>query len=522
MIADMTEPTRSIRLAILAMGGEGGGVLADWMIDLAEHAGYVAQTTSVPGVAQRTGATIYYLEMFPRAAADAAGRAPVLAMMPVPGDVDIVIASELMEAGRAVQRGIVTPDRTTLIASTHRVFAMTEKIALGDGRTDAPAVFDACRTAAHRFVAFDMASIAEKSGSVISAVMFGATAGAGVLPFTRDQFEATIDRGGVGVAASKRAFAAGFDVASGNAAPESVAPAVTPLDEKIVASPLPAIEKTFPAAAVATIKAGVERLIDYQDVDYAQLYLDRLKPIAELDRAYGGANSDLLTETARHLALGMAYEDTIRVADLKIRASRFDRVRDEVKLKDGQILQISEYLHPRLQEIAETVPAPLGRLMLNLAPLRWLIEKMTAKGRVVTTTSIRGFLMLYMVARLKPWRRKSMRFIEEQNHLEAWLAEVAKLAPRDYALALEFAECRNLVKGYGDTHARGKANYAAIVAEARKMSAGDSQPAAIAALRKAANADDSGARLREAIASRAARAAAAADSKVTAFIRPAE
>ena len=49
--------------------------------------------------------------------------------MPLPGDVDIVLASELMEAGRAVQRGLVTPDRTTLIASTHRVYSIAEKTA---------------------------------------------------------------------------------------------------------------------------------------------------------------------------------------------------------------------------------------------------------------------------------------------------------------------------------------------------------------------------------------------------------
>src|ERR1700746_1225142 len=105
---------RAISIAILAMGGEGGGVLADWIVDLAEHSGYHAQATSVPGVAQRTGSTIYYLEIFPRTN----GNEPVLALMPVPGELDIVIASELMEAGRAIQRSLVTPDRTTLIAST--------------------------------------------------------------------------------------------------------------------------------------------------------------------------------------------------------------------------------------------------------------------------------------------------------------------------------------------------------------------------------------------------------------------
>ncbi|MCW5704971.1 MAG: hypothetical protein KIT82_20615, partial [Bradyrhizobium sp.] len=57
---------KSINIAILAMGGEGGGVLADWLVRVGENGGYLAQTTSVPGVSQRTGATIYYLELFPR------------------------------------------------------------------------------------------------------------------------------------------------------------------------------------------------------------------------------------------------------------------------------------------------------------------------------------------------------------------------------------------------------------------------------------------------------------------------
>ena len=216
-------PARAIRIAILAMGGEGGGVLANWLIDLAETNGHVAQMTSVPGVAQRTGATIYYIEMFPEALIQP-GQSPVLAQMPMPGDVDLVIASELMEAGRAIQRGIVTPDRTTLIASSHRVFAMTEKIALADGRVDEKALLLACRTAAKHFVSFDMMQMAERAGSVVSAVLLGAVAGARALPFSRDQFEQTIERGGVGVAASKRAFSAAFDAGSGRMIPAAAAP----------------------------------------------------------------------------------------------------------------------------------------------------------------------------------------------------------------------------------------------------------------------------------------------------------
>src|SRR6478736_3826610 len=174
-----------IKIAILAIGGEGGGVLSDWIVELAEQHGYLAQATSVPGVAQRTGATIYYVELFPRADAEAAGLAPVLALMPMPGDVDIVLASELMEAARAVQRGLVTPDRTTLIASTHRVWSITEKTALGDGRVSAAALVGHARAAAARLVSFDMAEAAEQAGSVISAGLFGALAGSGALPFGR-------------------------------------------------------------------------------------------------------------------------------------------------------------------------------------------------------------------------------------------------------------------------------------------------------------------------------------------------
>jgi indolepyruvate ferredoxin oxidoreductase, beta subunit len=449
----MTQP---IKIAILAMGGEGGGVLAEWIVDLAEHNGYIAQTTSVPGVAQRTGATIYYVELFAQAEADAAGVPPVLALMPTPGDVDIVLASELMEAGRAVQRGLVTPDRTTLIASTHRVYAIAEKIALGDGRADAEALLAQGRAAARRFVAFDMAQAAEQVGSVISAVLFGALAGTGALRFGRAQFEATIERAGVGVKASLAAFSEAFTRAQ-QPPPEAVAqprpalqaaaprsgqhPAIRALLERVA---------TFAPAQQAVLTEGVRRTVDYQDPAYAGLYLDRLQ---QLQRT---TDSPLvLEETARHLALWMSYEDTIRVADLKTRDSRFARVRDEVRAADDQLLAIDEYLHPRLQEIADTLPAGLGRrLLASRAPRRW-VERRAARGRIVTTSSLRGFLMLWAIAGMKRWRRSTLRFQVENRRIEAWLADITRVAAGQPELAVEIARCQRLVKGYGDTHERG-------------------------------------------------------------------
>lgn len=516
---------RPISIAILAMGGEGGGVLADWIVDLAEHGGYLAQATSIPGVAQRTGATIYYLELFPKAAAQAVGREPVLALMPTPGDVDVVLASELMEAGRAIQRGFVTPDRTTLIASTNRVYAMTERIALDDGRVDAGEIMQACRTAAKQLYAFDMAALAEATGSVISAVLLGALAGAGVLPFQRMAYEAAIRRGGVGVAASIAAFRAAFEAAQdktdsapvlgASSQPMPASSALTPptLDGRDADAPrstaaqipadIPADiwrqVEDFSEPAASLVRAGVERVLDYQDADYAWLYLHRLQDINDLERRRGDGTGRLLAETARQLALGMSYEDTVRVAELKIRPDRFRRVRDEVRLGDDQLLGIAEFLHPRVQEIADTLPHRLGRWLLDTSWARSTVERFTRKGRVLKTSTITGFLLLYLIASLKPRRRGSLRYQMERALLERWLHLLRSTAERDYALAVEVAECRNLVKGYGDTHARGRARFDTLVKLLPQIAAGPDPAGTLSALRKAALADESGAALAAAI-----------------------
>ena len=199
-----------IKIAIMAVGGQGGGVLTNWVEDCAHRNGYVVQATSVAGVAQRTGATIYYMEMAP-----ASERKPVFSLLPAAGDVDILVAAEMMEAGRAIMRGFVTPDRTTLIASSHRALAVSEKMVPGDGIADSEEVIAAAEIAAQRFIAFDMEKMAVDAGSMISASLFGALAGSGALPFERESFEAAIKASGRGVEASLRAFAAGFEGAAG-------------------------------------------------------------------------------------------------------------------------------------------------------------------------------------------------------------------------------------------------------------------------------------------------------------------
>lgn len=482
---------RAITIALLAMGGEGGGVLSDWLVDLAEHNGFLAQATSVPGVAQRTGATIYYLELFP--AADVpAGAQPVLALAPVPGELDVVIASELMEAGRALQRGLVTPERTTFIASTHRVYSMTERTAMGDGRVDADKLLEGARAAAARLVCTDFSELAERSGAPISAVLFGALAASGALPFSRQQFEEAIRRGGVGVEGSLRAFAAGFDAAQGGRTPVAVEPAGPRLGRRL-AFLEPRIADQFPLDARETLRHAVIRLADYQDEAYAAEYLDRLVPLR--------SSGEVLLETARHLALWMTYEDAIRVADLKTRRTRFARVGEEVRLRPAQLLDINEFMHPRIEEIADILPAGLGRWLLGSRVGRGVLGPFTRKGRVVRTSSVGGFLQLYTIAAMRRWRRGSLRFQVEHERIDAWLAQVERLAGRDPALALEVVKAQRLVKGYGDTHARGWSNFQKLMGALPRLEQQPGGAGRLGQLAAAALSDDSGQALERLLAS---------------------
>ncbi len=488
-----------IKIAIMAMGGQGGGVLADWLVDMAEHAGWWAQTTSVPGVAQRTGATIYYLELLPEADVARAGRAPALALMPTPGDVDLVVAAELMEGGRAIQRGLVTPDRSVLIASSHRSYAVSEKAMPGNGIADPNKVLEAGRSAARRFLCFDMQALADTAGSVISASMFGAVAGSGALPFQRDDYEATIRRAGLGVNASLRAFALGFAAAQeapGTPAPIDLTRPIPAVPQRAkhpeVQGLLETLKRDFPDCAQPLMAAGLQRQLEFQDIAYGAQYLTHMSTLRDLDAQHGGETQGwaLTCAAARYLALAMAYDDVIRVADLKTRASRFERVRAEVKAPDEQIVHTTEFMHPRLEEICGTLPAGLGRRLENSKSFGCFVKRHMEKGRRVSSSTLGGFLMLYGLAGMRRFRRSTLRHHVEMDGLKQWLDLITEIAPRDYALAVEVVNCRRLVKGYSDTHVRGGGKYRSLLQAASQLLGRPDAAEALRALLHIALADE--------------------------------
>ena len=447
------------KLLIAALGGEGGGVLTHWIVSAAEQAGFAVQSTSIPGVAQRTGATTYYVEILPMTAADLAGKRPVLALTPGVGDIDIAVASELLEAGRTVANGFVTPDRTHVISSISRFYAMDEKIAMGDGRLDQDKLIAAVRGHARDCLLFDMDALAKQSGSIVNAVMLGAIAGSERLPIAIELLEAAIRADGKAVDSNIAGFRAGFEAARAKATP------AIPPDKKRTAPATPDLLEhevgySLPALAQPTAIEGVRRLIAYQGHRYAQLYLNWLRAVGEAAEAtdVGGR---LLKEVARHLAVRMSYRRRGAGGTSQDFTERMRRIaREELRATTSRFL-------------CTTSSSPASKKCASCCRRSWrgrswrLAERKGWLGRAyfgmeINSTSVSGYLRFLLLAKLRALRPFGYRYKQEQEQIEAWLAAVAKAARQSAVLALEIAECARLIKGYGDTHARGLTNYRTI------------------------------------------------------------
>jgi indolepyruvate ferredoxin oxidoreductase beta subunit len=489
---------RPITVLVCALGGEGGGVLAEWLVETAIAAGHAVQSTSIPGVAQRTGATTYYVEVFPRPNTELAGRKPVFSLTPVPGALDLLVSSELLETARQIGSGMTNRERTQVISSRSRSLTTAEKMQLGDGRADAEVLIQIVREHSAQAFLLDMQVLAQVAGTVISAVLLGAIAASGVLSFEPDAYRRTIRASGRGVDASLRGFDAAFDALSA-LRDERAAIAEVIVAASAAAAATPEWLQEFPPTTQEVVALGHARVLEYQDERYAALYLERLQRVLTAERAgdpQALRETGTTREAARHLALWMAFDDIVRVAELKCRASRFARVRNEVRAADAEQLHVHDHFKPGVAELAGLLPAPLAAALM-----RWERRRIARGGAPLAlpiklhSHSVVGLLALRSLAALKALRRHGSRFHAEQAMIERWLAAVERGAREDAALGSELAECGRLIKGYGATNERGKGNLLHVVehlaAEAQfETPAG--RAAAIRAARNAALADDSG------------------------------
>ena len=468
--SSITNPhTRTINIVIAALGGQGGGVLLNWITQVAKNAGWPTQATSVPGVAQRTGATIYYLELYPNPNGDLPGH-PVMSLFPMQNNVDLVIASEIVEAGRMLQRGFATPERTTLITSTHRVYAIGERAAVRDEVIDAEALRTIASEQTQQLIMFDMEAIAAKHSTVISAALLGALAGSAALPFSRSAFEAVISSSDIQVNSNLAAFDAAFARAANpdrvqHYEPPTVDPFELPTNKNPATNGVMNAIRELPATLHEVAYLGARKLANYQDFDYALDYVARLQTCAARDSTEYEFET---TKTfAQQLALWMSFDDIIRVAHLKIKKSRLAQLHQEVQAKPDEVVEVRDFFKPRVEEIVGLFPYRIGKKLESSALARKVIGWFTG-GKQLATNHLLMFLCLRGLAALRPWRRATYAHVSEIHRIDRW-QEAVTSALHDAAKASAMARAGSLIKGYGATRARGYAQVSALCDHSRVL-----------------------------------------------------
>jgi indolepyruvate ferredoxin oxidoreductase beta subunit len=305
----------------------------------------------------------------------------------------------------------------------------------------------------------------------------------------REACEATIESFGRGVMPSLDGFARAYAAVAGG---------VEPAQSPRARAENVGHDASLPSPVQAMFALGRSRLIDYQDARYADLYRERVLRVLAAERASDatGAQGFAATrETARYLASWMAFDDVVRVADLKSRASRMARVRSEVSAEPDDVLRIYDHFKPGIPELAGLLPPSLADRLV-----RW-DRRRVAQGREpwgwpikLPVHAISGLAMLRLIGGLKRARRHGSRFSTEQAMIERWLAAVERGLREDWQLGHEIVLCGRLVKGYGATNERGKASLLHVIdhlAAAPSLRV-DARTTAIRAAREAALADDAG------------------------------
>jgi indolepyruvate ferredoxin oxidoreductase beta subunit len=395
-----------------------------------------------------------------------------------------------------------------------------ERMQLGDGRIDSERLLSVVQAHSRAHNLFDMGQAARDAGTIVSAVMLGAVAGSGLFPFKRSDYEAVVSEGGGTSAASLRGFAKAFDIVSaplaipsaakpGTGAPAAIANAsaaqVAMVKKLLSNNELPVLSSKglqpnlasiFPVQVHEMLALGHARMLEYQGAAYAQLYVERLTQVLQAEQATDpSATNQFATtrEMARWLALWMAFDDIVRVADLKSRASRWQRVVGEVKAKDDDLLKVYDHFKPGVPEFAALLPASLAHKLTAWDRRRTLKGKAPwALPLKVGTHSIIGMLSLRTLASLTWLRVRGSRYATEQRMIEQWLQGVVQGTQRHWQLGHEIALCGRLIKGYGSTNERGKDNLLHVLQHLAQGEDAQQAATAVKAARSAALADDAG------------------------------
>lgn len=461
-----------IKILIPAVGGQGGGVLTEWLVQAFFKEDFDVQGISLPGLSQRGGSTVYYLEAFPKSEEN---KQVIFAQFPVPGEVDIIVAQEFLELGRALELGYGS-DITTIVTSTHRIYSTLEKLPIGSGIYSDENLRKLAQAFSSDLIELDALKLSKENGMdelAVNAILLGALCASAALPVKKESYTAAIEEVGVAVKPNLKAFEVGWDFITNKKFQQNkeaqedswkkfVDERAGQLDGNNLEQYLERIteiEAKYPENTKEILAESVFRLSEYQSFKYADRYLEMVGEIFEIDQGVKGGGHKMTEHYAKNLALLMSYEDGIRVAELKIKSERFKRIKENMRLRDDQVFKVIDYLKPDAEEIYGLLPFYIVSPVLSftnssLFKKIWRRKKPLAFGQTPTTTSFSGFARLWLLTKIKFMRPQSYRYKKEHALIKKYNESLKIYARYDYRLGCLVAKSAGVVKGYGKVRRR--------------------------------------------------------------------
>ena len=210
----------------------------------------------------------------------------------------------------------------------------------------------------------------------------------------------------------------------------------------------PVLPEACPAHLGPEVSEAIHLMIAYQSTKYAQLYVDRL------NRFVGrrGVDDAMLGDIARLMAERMAYEDPIRMAQLKL---------GEVSATGLAARSADDVKKFRLDELIDALPAVIADPILALLDwLGWRRRRVAIRFSANSRFSVRR---LRIEAGFKRWRLFSNRYAKERVWVERWLHMIDRSLTKQPAAASAVIQTATMIRGYGEPYRQGIADWHAII-----------------------------------------------------------
>ncbi len=202
-------------------------------------------------------------------------------------------------------------------------------------------------------------------------------------------------------------------------------------------TPIPALPADMPEGARLAAVDGVKHLIDYQGSGYAQLYVARLR------RFIGRRSVDdkVFADIARLMAARMAYDDPIRMAQLKL-----------AELRTGLPVPPDDIRKLRLDELVSMLPKKGADPAIRVLDyLGWRHLSVTMRFSAASGFRLR---CLRILASLRRWRSSSLRYADERAWVERWLHMIDRSLSKQPAAVAAVVATAEMVRGYGNDYAQ--------------------------------------------------------------------